>query len=325
MTTAIAKRKAARKRAPGAGALGAKATWRVRRARGLQIVEAPQLARLEWLVHGFSTRTGGESEMEGARKPRGGRERVLNLGFTEWDTQERVLKNREKFLSAVGASDMRLVTLRQIHSDIVHRVDGQGAGGQAAGEVRQGDALITREAGLLLAVQTADCVPTLLADTKRRAVAAIHAGWRGTVRRIAAKALGRMQMEFGTRPEDVVAAMGPSIGRCCYEVGADVVKEFQGQFPEAREWFEGPFDALATDEDANPLPWLTMRPPGHPAPEPRVQLDLIAANRAILAAAGVPAERISAAGLCTGCRGDLLFSYRRERETGRLMAVIGIR
>ena len=122
---------------------------------------------------------------------------------------------------------------------------------------------------MLLVVQTADCIPDPLADTKNRAVAAIHSGWRGTLRRIAEKTLGRMRMEFGTRPEDVIAALGPGIGRCCYEVGSDVAKEFHAQFPEAREWFDGPFDALAAGEnDPNWLPWLTMRPPGHAPPPP---------------------------------------------------------
>jgi polyphenol oxidase len=193
-------------------------------------------------------------------------------------------------------------------------------------EAPQGDALFTRERGALLVVQTADCIPILLADTKRRAVAAIHSGWRGTLRRIAAKTLGRMQMEFGTRPEDVIAALGPGIGRCCYEVGPEVAVEFHAQFPNARQWFDGPFDTLASGEnDSNWLPWLTMKPPGHAPPPLRAHLDLIAANREILAQAGVPPARIFVAGFCTACRTDLFFSYRREHTTGRLMAAIGIR
>lgn len=299
--------------------------WRLRRAGALQILEAPQLARLDWVVHGFSTRPGGVSELNPPerRRRRGASEKVLNLGFGDWDTRERVLENRRKFFGALGAGKMRVVALRQIHSDIVHHVNANHP--SPDGGALQGDALITKDSSILLVVQTADCIPILLADAKRRAVAAIHAGWRGTVRRIAAKALGRMEMEFGTDPKDVLVALGPGIGQCCYEVGADVVKEFQAQFPSARDWFDGPFDALAANEDPNPLPWLTMRPPGHPPPEPRIQLDLIAANRAILAEAGVPIERISSSGFCTACRTDLFFSYRRERTTGRMMAAIGMR
>jgi polyphenol oxidase len=309
------------------------AAWKLRRAGGLQILEAPPLARIDWLTHGFSTRPGGASEVptagpaESARgkrsaKPSAG---ALNLGFTDWDSRERVLENRARFFHALGADKMRVVTLRQIHSDLVHRVDPVDQSSSRFSEAPKADALFTREPGVLLVVQTADCIPILLADPKQRAVAAVHSGWRGTLARIAAKTLGRMQMEFGTRPEDVIAAIGPGIGGCCYEVGSDVAREFQSQFPEAREWFDGPFDALASGEnDPNWLPWLTMRPPGHPPPPLRVHLDLIAANRAILAAAGVPARQISASDFCTSCRADLFFSYRRERVTGRLMAAIGI-
>jgi YfiH family protein len=256
---------------------------------------------------------------------------ALNLGFTDWDSGERVSKNRAKFFSALGADTMRVVTLRQIHGDIVYRVDASMIASMRAPvipreEAPQADALITQERGVLLAVQTADCVPMLLADAKNRAVAAIHSGWRGTLRRIAEKTLGRMQMEFGTRPADVIAAIGPGISGCCYEVGSEVAKEFESQFRQAREWFEGPFDALAAGEnDPNWLPWLTMRPPGHPPPPPRVHLDLIAANRSILEDAGVPARQIFTAGFCTACRTDLFFSYRREQTTGRLMAAIAIR
>jgi polyphenol oxidase len=307
MTTATTKKKSAPPRRAAK-----RARWKLRRAGSLQVLEAPPLAGLRWLVHGFSTRPGGASEND-----------ALNLGFTDWDSRERVLENRGKFFRAINADKMHAATLRQIHSDIVHRVDSSKAG---AGEAPQADALITREPGVLLVVQTADCIPILLADPKRRAVAAIHSGWRGTLRRIAAKALGRMQLEFGTRPEDVVAALGPGIGRCCYEVGSDVAREFQAQFPTAGDWFDGPFDELASGEnDPNWLPWLTMRPPGHPPPSPRAHLNLIAANRAILADAGVPLRQISASGFCTACRTDLFFSYRRERTTGRLMAAIGIR
>ena len=320
MTTALAKKRAAPRRRTARP----DAKWKLRRAGRLQILEAPALAKLKWLIHGFSTRAGGRAGSTRHVLGENPQEKILNLGFTEWDSREQVTENRQKFFGAIGASKMRVVALRQIHSDIVHRVD--SADGFATVESLQGDALITRAPGVLLVVQTADCVPILLADTKNHAVAAIHSGWRGTVRRIAEKTLGRMQMEFGTRPEDVVAALGPGIGRCCYEVGTDVAKEFHAQFPDAREWFDGPYEALAAGEsDPNWLPWLTMKPPGHAPPPLTVQLDLIAANRAILAGAGVSPANISLSGYCTSCRTDLLFSYRRERTTGRLMAAIAIR
>src|SRR5271154_2995861 len=328
MPTRLAKRKTPPRNAK-AKALDRPAQWKSRRRRGLQILESPSLARITWLTHGFSTRPGGASELAlkhnaSEAKKQCTAKKVLNLGFTEWDSRERVLENRAKFFAALDAGESRVAALRQIHSDIVHVV---GAAEFPQGEqAPKGDALITREPGVLLTIQTADCIPILLADTKQRAIAAIHSGWRGTAQRIAEKTLGRMQMEFGTRPEDVIAALGPGIGRCCYEVGSEVARDFDAQFPSAREWFDGPFDALASGEnDPNWLPWLTMKPPGHQPPPLRVHLDLIAANRAILAAAGIPARQISSSGLCTACRTDLLFSYRRERTTGRMMAAIGIR
>jgi YfiH family protein len=325
-TTARKKRTAARKRAGPRKQVSNDAQWSLGRARGLKILQAPALARLDWLVHGFSTRPGGASKLKTLCEGREKMEGVLNLGFTDWDKRERVLENQAEFFCALGAGKMRVVALRQIHSDIVHRVDAAHLTDASTESAPQGDALITRERGVLLVVQTADCIPILLADVEHRAVAAIHAGWRGTLRRIAEKTLGRMKMEFHTRPEDVVAALGPGIGQCCYEVGPEVAKEFQARFPDARKWFEGPFDALASGEnDPNWLPWLTRMPPGHHPPPPRVRLDLITANRAILSGAGIADGNISSSGLCTACRFDLLFSYRRERTTGRMMAAIGIR
>ena len=300
------------------------AAWRPRRSNGLQILQSPGFARADWLVHGFSTRPGGASQMPANHDERAGAEKVLNLGFTDWDSREHVLENRKNFFVSLGAPKMRAVGLRQIHSDIIHVV---GSADVPQGEqAPKGDALLTCEPGVLLVVQTADCIPILLADTKHRAVAAIHSGWRGTAQRIAEKTLGRMQMEFRTRPQDVSAALGPGIGGCCYQVGHEVVKEFAAKFPNASEWFEGPFEALESgDNDPHWLPWLTMRPPGHAPPAARVQLDLIAANRAILMAAGIAPDKIESSGFCTSCRSDLFFSYRREGTTGRLMAAIGIR
>jgi hypothetical protein len=316
MNPAIAKRKPSpRKRSRKSP------QWNLRRARGLQILEAPHFARLDWLAHGFSTRPGGASELEGNHDGR--KSKVLNLGFTEWDGRERVLKNRRDFFAAVDADEMGIIGLRQIHSDIVHVVSSANLGSPV--DAPKADALITNEPGLLLVVQVADCVPILLADTKRRAIAAIHSGWRGTLQRIAEKALGRMQMEFGTQPRDVIAALGPGIGQCCFEVGPEVAAEFAAKFLNAQEWFKGPLDSLARrDSDPNWLPWLTRRPPGHALPEPRAHLDLIAANRSILSSAGVPPTNISSSGFCTACCTDLFFSYRRERITGRMMAAIGI-
>jgi YfiH family protein len=300
------------------------ARWHLRRSAGVQILESPRVAGLKWLVSGFSTVSGGASPLERTCQGEKSVGQVLNLGFTDWDSREHVDENRKRFMRALHAEKMRTIGLRQIHSDIIHAVGRQKF--PQGEEAPKGDALITREPGVLLTVQSADCVPILLADIKKHAVAVIHSGWRGTAQRIAEKTLGRMQMEFGTNPRDVLAAIGPGIGGCCYEVGHDVVKEFATKFPNAADWFAGPFEALtSSDSDSNWLPWLTMRPPGHAPPPPTAQLDLIAANRAILTAAGIPVANVFSSDLCTACQPDLFFSYRRERTTGRMMAAIGIR
>jgi YfiH family protein len=302
------------------------AAWPKRVTGRVTILVAPTLTKLPWAVHGFSTRKGGTSKLVPVHSKTAAQ--VLNLGFTEWDKREAVEANREAFLRALGASKMRLITLRQVHSDAIHLIN------RIPPDTLSGDALITRERGLLLAVQTADCVPVLLADTKRRAIAAIHAGWRGTLARIVAKTIGRMHMEFGSQPADIFAAIGPSIGRCSYEVGPEVATQFSSQFANAVEWFDVPRelkhglseDQFVAGDGPNPLKWLSMMPPGHDPPPPSVQLDLIAANRWQLLDAGVPAKNISESGLCTACNTDLLFSHRREQgRTGRMLAAIGIR
>ena len=284
------------------------APWSLRRVDGLQILELAPFKRLPWLVHGFSTRTGGCSIL-----PSG--ERALNLSYTEWDSRETVTQNRKAFQRALGAEKLNLVALRQFHSAVVHPF------AAVPSEPRKGDASLTNAAGLLLAVQTADCVPILLVHPKKRAVAAIHAGWRGTLARIAEKTVGEMRMKFGSKPSDILAAVGPAIGACCYEVGTELVTEFTSQFPDA----EGYFDELRTGEEPNPLQWLNMMPPGHQPPPKNVRLDLRKANRSQLLAAGLRDAHIFVSDLCTACHTDLFFSYRKEAAgSGRLLAVGGV-
>jgi hypothetical protein len=260
------------------------------------------------LVHGFSSSQGGVSALNGNK--------VLNLGFTEWDARENVQRNRKLFQSAVNADEFTLVSLKQFHSDVVCHFPSKPK------EPCSGDASISNTPNLLLSVQTADCVPILLLDPKKRAVAAVHAGWRGTLQRIVEKTIGRMKMEFKTDPSDLLAAIGPAIGGCCYEVGTEVAAAFHSQFANAPEWF----DELRTGDEPNPLQWLNQFPPGHQPPPKNVRLDLRRANRAQLLAAGLRRPNIFVSDLCTACRPDLLFSYRKQgSESGRMMSVIGIR
>jgi YfiH family protein len=279
----------------------------MRTAGDLQVLQLAPFRKLPWLVHGFSTRPGGISVLDG--------EKVLNLSYMDWDDKEKVAENRRRFLVAVGANEFTLVPMEQIHSDAFHLFR------EAPAQPCKADASATDRPGLLLAVQTADCVPILLADLKKRAVAAVHAGWRGTLGRIAEKTVGRMRLEFGSRPQDLFAAFGPSIGPCCYEVGAELVPKFTAQFADGAECFDEP----RSGEEPNPLQWLNMAPPGHQPPPKNVHLDLRKANRSQLLAAGLRAQNIFVSNLCTGCRPDLFFSYRKEgTQSGRLLTVIGM-
>jgi YfiH family protein len=280
----------------------------LRKAEGLEVLELRPFRHLPWLVHGFSTREGGSSELDGRK--------ILNLSFLEWDQRENVVENRRRFQDALGARGLALAAMKQIHSDVIHHFR------EAPSDPCQGDASVTNRPGILLAIQTADCVPILLVDPKRRAVATIHAGWRGTLGRIAEKTVGRMRLEFASRPQDLLAALGPSIGPCCYEVGAEFVTKFTAQFSDATEYFDEPHSG----EEPNPLQWLNMAPPGHQPPPKNVHLDLGKANRSQLLAAGLRAENIFSSDLCTACRRDLFFSYRKEGwRSGRLLSVVGIR
>jgi purine-nucleoside/S-methyl-5'-thioadenosine phosphorylase / adenosine deaminase len=300
------------------------------RAAAVKVLHAGKLAAIPWLLHGFSTRQGGVSEAYGGRQ--------LNLGPTAEDAAENVERNRARFLRKLRALDDEgnpwpLVVLNQVHSAVTHRVYG-ARGPEWAGlriTLRKGntletagDGLITNAAGVLLAVKVADCLPVIVADRRRRAVGIFHAGWRGTVQRIVEKGVGEMRRQLGCRPEDLLAAIGPGIGACCYEIGEQVEDEFDSQFAYAKELFTDVFDSWSL-KTKYPMLFLNQRAPGHGEPALSRHLDLVEANRRQLRDAGVPEENIESLGLCTACRTDLFFSYRREHVTGRMLAVVGIR
>jgi polyphenol oxidase len=280
-----------------------------------RILHADSLARVHWLIHGFSTRLGGSSRAYGKGS--------LNLGFTREDSPRAVKQNRTAFLWQLGAvrkgHEWPRVTLRQIHSDLIHCVS------EVPEPALAGDGLITQTPGLLLAILTADCLPVILVDTKRRAVGVFHAGWRGTVKRIVEKGVGEMHRWFGTHPRDLKAAIGPGVRGCCYTVGPEVRTQFESQFEYGSKLFREVEESDPVREKY-PLLFLTARAPGHSELPKKIFLDLVEANRRQLLAAGVAAKNITASPLCTSCRTDLLFSYRAEKgSTGRMMAAAGIK
>jgi polyphenol oxidase len=272
-----------------------------------------------WLWSGFSSRKGGESRAYCAEGTLG----ELNLGFTADDDRRLVLQNRRRLAEAVtGKATTPLVTLRQFHSNLVVHAAASDA---IREQPRRGDGLMTDEPGILLAIQTADCIPILVADRRRRAVAGFHAGWRGTVKRIVESGVGRMRLAFGSRPEDLIAVIGPGIGACCYAVGEEVLSAFASQFVYARALFREVYDADPVRQKY-PMLFLNQRAPGHGSIGPQLHLDLIEANRRQLLAAGLSARSVCVVGGCTQCHADLFFSHRASRgHAGRMMAVIGLR
>jgi YfiH family protein len=294
------------------------------RSSGVAVLRAANLRRYRWLAHGFST-----------RQPE-----PFNLNYSTGEAGV-VARNRRAFLRALDGKNTRwqLTTLHQRHTDHIQIVTRESLS-QQTGVRREkdgalklvGDAAVTDSPGLLLAVQVADCLPILLADPEQRVVAAVHAGWRGTVQRIAEKTVGRMQLEFGCRAKNMLAAMGPGIDPCCYRVGAEVVDAFESQFdyaekiirrvkasPSEVHW-QQPVFSPAPNRERRPRPALTS------ASAERLYLDLVEANRRQLRDAGAKAGHIWVSELCTACRTDLLFSHRAEEgRTGRMMGAIGIR
>lgn len=280
----------------------------------LQPLHSANLSKLPWLVHAFSTRRGGVSRVYGGN--------ALNLGFTKHDSRSAVERNRELFLKKLCVAQGRrwpVITLRQIHSDLIRCVDREPP------HLLFGDGLITNTPGLLLAVLTADCLPVIVVDKKRHAVGVFHSGWRGTLKRVVEKGVGELRRWFASDPRDLVAAIGPGVQGCSYEVGQEVRDRFQTQFAYTDTLFR---EVKESDliREKHPLLFLTARPPGHSELPVKLFLDLVEANRRQLVDAGVSPKNIEASSLCTACRTDLLFSFRGEQGvTGRLMGVVGIR
>lgn len=249
----------------------------VNRVSQITVLRSQALERISGVVHAFSTRRAEHGS--------------FTLGPFGSDNPA-IRINRDRFLAAAGMAGWPLVKVHQVHSGIVHSIRSTWS----ANENLEGDALVTGVTGIVLAVQTADCVPVLMADLNGHAIAAVHAGWRGLAAGVAARAVEALERDHGVPPSDVVAVIGPHNAVCCYEVGDDVV-------------------AAVGDPEA------FVRKPGWIKPH----LDQGIANQRQLSRAGVPESQIYVSSLCTQCRPDLLFSYRREgKQAGRLLSVIGM-
>ncbi len=251
----------------------------------LELIRSPLLAELPGVAHGFTTRRHGASK---------GIFSSLNLSGRVGDEKQAVDRNRSALLAALGRPEGALIAVKQVHGDLVVEVT------SAASRTIEADGLVTRDRDAVVAVLVADCVPILIASRDGAAVAAVHAGWRGTRARIAARAVERLGAS-GFAPDTLTVALGPAIGPCCFEIGAEVETELRAAYPNAGE-------ALRQHEDG------------------RRVADLWGLNRLALVEAGVRPERIDVLARCVSCEEQEFFSHRRDKgETGRQAGAIAPR
>jgi len=251
----------------------------------LVCLRVPHWEERDGLLHGFLGRRGGKS-----KAPYAG----LNLSFRVGDDPQVVKDNICDVKRAVGVHDLRIVTMKQVHGDNI-----LGVKDKQLKEAGEADAMVTEERGLFLGVLTADCVPMLFSVPGRKVVAVVHAGWRGTLAGLAVKMVRCLRYRYGVNPASLEVALGPAIGPCCYEIGADVSE------PLVQNWGSVAAEHLQSKNG-------------------KEFLDLKGLNEALLVSAGVPPAKILQIGPCTGCAKDDFFSYRRDGEkTGRQMSFIG--
>lgn len=274
------------------------------KARVLDIKEVEQVPVLQYpllnqtgvALHGISTREGGVSE---------GIYRSMNLSFSRGDDPENVMENYRRIAKTIGVSVENIVCSAQTHTTKVMVVTKEDAGKGVTRDkdYTDVDGLITNVPGICLATFYADCVPLLFVDPVQKVVASSHSGWRGTVGKIGKVTVEKMTQEFGCRPEDIYAAIGPSICQDCYEVSEDVIEQFQANF-DKEHWGK----LFYKKENG------------------KYQLNLWAANEQILLDSGITPDHIAVTNLCTCCNPDDMFSHRAsEGKRGNLAAFIALK
>lgn len=259
-----------------------------REKEGVTYLTFPSLSKISFIKHGFSTRLGGVSE---------GCLASMNLSYDRGDVAENVDENYRRICKALDVLPENLVFSQQVHKTTVEKVEKPGR------YLTEVDGMITNTPGLVLVTSYADCVPLFFVDPVHRAIGLSHSGWRGTVGEIGRITIEKMGKEFHSRPEDIVAVVGPSICQKCYEVSKEVAEQFPPQVYTKKE--------LTTLDNENALE--------------KYQLDLWEANRLILLKAGLLDENITVSGLCTSCHSNLLFSHRASGgKRGNLNAFLSI-
>lgn len=258
---------------------------------GVVYLTFPVLEQTGLVKHGFSTRMGGVSK---------GIFSTMNLSFSRGDEEQCVRENYERMAKALGTKTENMVFSQQTHTTNIRIVtsEDKGKGIHKELDYENIDGLVTNEKGIMLVTFYADCVPIYLVDTKNKAIGLCHSGWRGTVGKISVKTLQVMNQQYGTCPEHVVAAIGPSICQSCYEVSEDVIEEFRNVLDDKE------IDEVAESKGNG-----------------KYQLDLWRVNEIWLEKAGVPVEKIQVPDICTCCNSQLLFSHRAScGQRGNLAA-----
>lgn len=261
----------------------------------LPLLGFPEYEKIPWLAHCFTTKAGGVSK---------GIFESLNLSFTRGDDEEAVFENYRRVAAAMGTTPESVVTSDQTHTTNVRLVtkEDAGKGIVITRDYQNVDGLITREPGLLLATFYADCVPLYFVDPVHKAIGLSHSGWKGTLNRMGQVTVAAMGEHFGSEPQDLLCAIGPSICQDCYEISEDVAIHFQ-------EAFSSMVDEILLDKGNG-----------------KYQLDLWRTNQYILQEAGVLKEQIYMADICTCCNSDKLFSHRATKgQRGNLGAFLMIR
>ncbi len=258
---------------------------------GVKFITFSKLNDIPFVKHGFSTKIGGISN---------GIYDSLNLGFKNGDTKTNITENIKRFTNAVGLDYMNLVISDQTHGNNIKviRSGDKGKGFFRERDYSNIDGLVTNIKGIPLMTMFADCVPIFMVDTVKQVIAVSHAGWKGTKLKIGKKTVHSMIHEYGSNPKDIIAVIGPSIGKCCYEVDKKVVDEFNKNFNNTSEF-------ISAKEKS------------------KYKLNLWNANKIALKEAGLIDKNIMISNLCTSCNSDLFFSYRKEKgQTGRMGAII---
>ena len=268
----------------------------VKENRGVTYLSFPILEDTGLISHAFSTRLGGVSKGDFA---------TMNFSFTRGDDRDDVLENYRRMAAALGVDRERMVLTWQTHTTNVRRVteEDEGKGIVRDRDYRDVDGLITDIPGITLVTFFADCVPLYFLDPVHKAIGLSHSGWRGTVKRMGQVTVDAMKEAFGTRPEDIIACIGPSICGDCYEVGEEVADEFADAFHEKYH------DVI-----------LLKKQNG------KYQLDLGKANEIVLKEAGIKGDNLAVTNICTYCNPQLLFSHRRTAERrGNLCAFLSLK